>query len=350
MDLCNEFGIFGPIASVKIMWPRGLDSSISSLSGFVSFMERADAAKAIAALDGKVLRQAELRVGWGKPIKTIPQRPYYIHPELAKKVAVAKGVSLKLPGAMNLMTTGNISTITAVERKQEVCIPDDLRTLRLIHRMAERVIIHGAAFEAAILLKEKDNPLFTFLTDPTCSAHLYYRWRVYSLLQGDSLRSWSLEPFKIFEGDMGFIVPPSIPEFPMDQNDSDDEEEAFVFDEEEEAFLFPDEARASDTARRNPSMPLSPRNRGLLEDQLRDITIEKGKIADCMFFCMRHCYAMAEILALIEKSIFKNGNNGANGKRRAVSFTRTMAKIFLLSDILHNSGNPMLNAWKYRNG
>jgi hypothetical protein len=40
--------------------------------------------------------------------------------------------------------------------------------------------------------------------------HIYYRWKLYSLLQGDSLYQWRSEPFQMFaEGP--WWIPPEVP-------------------------------------------------------------------------------------------------------------------------------------------
>lgn len=53
--LCKEFGRYGPLASVKIMWPRTDEERCrTSNRAFVAFMTRKDAEKALAALDGTV--------------------------------------------------------------------------------------------------------------------------------------------------------------------------------------------------------------------------------------------------------------------------------------------------------
>ena len=52
-DVLMEFAQFGPIGSVKIMWPRGDEvHTATSLNGFVSFMGRASACRA----DGRGVR------------------------------------------------------------------------------------------------------------------------------------------------------------------------------------------------------------------------------------------------------------------------------------------------------
>lgn len=53
--LCKEFGKYGPLASVKIMWPRTDEERCrTSNRAFVAFMTRRDAERALAALDGTV--------------------------------------------------------------------------------------------------------------------------------------------------------------------------------------------------------------------------------------------------------------------------------------------------------
>lgn len=55
--LCKEFGKYGPLASVKIMWPRTEEERTRVTNrGFVAFMTRKDAERALAALDGKTAR------------------------------------------------------------------------------------------------------------------------------------------------------------------------------------------------------------------------------------------------------------------------------------------------------
>lgn len=53
--LCKEFGKYGPLASVKIMWPRtDVERCRTSNRAFVAFMTRKDAERALASLDGTV--------------------------------------------------------------------------------------------------------------------------------------------------------------------------------------------------------------------------------------------------------------------------------------------------------
>jgi U2-associated protein SR140 len=80
--IAHVFGSYGPLASVKIMWPRGAgarEPGRTKLCGFVAFMLRNDAEKALEELTGKVIEDAELKIGWGKAV-AIPPRPYFVMP------------------------------------------------------------------------------------------------------------------------------------------------------------------------------------------------------------------------------------------------------------------------------
>jgi len=56
--LCQEFGRFGPLASVKIMWPRTDEERARERNcGFVAFMNRRDAERALKNLNGKQVSQ-----------------------------------------------------------------------------------------------------------------------------------------------------------------------------------------------------------------------------------------------------------------------------------------------------
>lgn len=75
--LCQEFGKYGPIASVKIMWPRTQEEKDKGNNcGFVSFMTRQDAAEAIKHLDGREIEGFPMRVGWGKAVP-LPAQPIF---------------------------------------------------------------------------------------------------------------------------------------------------------------------------------------------------------------------------------------------------------------------------------
>ena len=81
----------------------------------------------------------------------------------------------------------------------EVSFPTDDRIRYIIDTMAVYVMQDGCPFEQAVMLKEQNNPEFRFLFDLTMPEHVYYRWRLYSLANEDSMRSWRVEPFCLVE-------------------------------------------------------------------------------------------------------------------------------------------------------
>ncbi len=65
----------------------------------------------------------------------------------------------------------------------KVVIPTDRTTLCLINRMVEFVVREGPMFEAMIMNREMTNRSFAFLFENKSPEHIYYRWRLFSLLQ-----------------------------------------------------------------------------------------------------------------------------------------------------------------------
>lgn len=62
-DLCDIFGRFGPLASIKIMWPRTDEERARNRnSGFVAYMSRVDAERAMKALNGLEIRNYEMKL------------------------------------------------------------------------------------------------------------------------------------------------------------------------------------------------------------------------------------------------------------------------------------------------
>ncbi len=76
--LCRDFGSYGPLASVKILWPRTPEEKLRGRnSGFVAFMRREDAEKALLGLQGHVYGGLEARLAWGKGV-VLPAVPIYV--------------------------------------------------------------------------------------------------------------------------------------------------------------------------------------------------------------------------------------------------------------------------------
>jgi U2-associated protein SR140 len=45
--------------------------------------------------------------------------------------------------------------------------------------------------------REEGNADYDFLFNSWTKAHFYYRWKIYSLLQGDNETNWRTDPFQM---------------------------------------------------------------------------------------------------------------------------------------------------------
>jgi len=65
-QLMEIFGRYGPLASIKIMWPRSEEEKQRGRNcGFVAYMSRKDAERALRTLNGRYIMGYEMRLGWG---------------------------------------------------------------------------------------------------------------------------------------------------------------------------------------------------------------------------------------------------------------------------------------------
>jgi U2-associated protein SR140 len=90
----------------------------------------------------------------------------------------------------------------------KVVIPTDRTQLCLINRMVEFVVREGPMFEAMIMNKEMNNRNFSFLFENASPEHIYYRWKLFSLMQGDGKDKWGTREFRMFKGGSLWRPPP----------------------------------------------------------------------------------------------------------------------------------------------
>ncbi|KAL1929370.1 hypothetical protein VTP01DRAFT_1508 [Rhizomucor pusillus] len=312
--LCQEFAKYGPIASVKIMWPRTQEEMDRKRNcGFVSFMTRSDAEQALNNLDGYVFHGHEMKVGWSKAVP-LPPKPVFV-------LEKSKPASTGLPFNAVVVDKGGMSKPRAEVR---VVKPHNMQQVKIIHRLVERVARHGPDFEAVIMDREKGNPKFQFLFDNKSEEHIYYRWRLYSILQGDTRSQWRTEPFQMFEGGAWWI-PPEVPFDDEGMNDvlldTDDEEK------EKARGIVPKGVLGKVAKQR-------------FEIMVRQVTFQRGTIARAMEFAIDHADAADEVIDILIRSLLLP----------ETSLATKLARLYLVSDILHNSGAHVANAWKYRVG
>uniref|UniRef100_A0A3B4TQF7 U2 snRNP-associated SURP domain containing n=1 Tax=Seriola dumerili TaxID=41447 RepID=A0A3B4TQF7_SERDU len=322
--LCQEFGRYGPLASVKIMWPRTDEERARERNcGFVAFMNRRDAERALKNLN-KMIMNFEMKLGWGKGVP-IPPHPIYIPPSMMEHTLppppsglpfnAQPRERLKNPNAPLLPPPKNKEEFekTLSQAIVKVVIPTE-NLLSLIHRMIEFVVREGPMFEAMIMNREINNPRFLF--ENQSPAHVYYRWKLYSILQGEAPGKWRTEDFRMFKNGSLWRPPPLNPYLHGPYDDGDEEEEE---EESSKKGCLKEE-------------------RDKLEEMLRGMTPRRGDIAEAMLFCLSHAEAAEEIVECITESL----------SILKTPLPKKIARLYLVSDVLYNSSAKVANASYYR--
>ncbi|KAI3453996.1 hypothetical protein Pfo_010659 [Paulownia fortunei] len=324
--LLRTFGRFGPIASVKIMWPRTEEERRRQRNcGFVAFMNRADAQAAKDEMQGVVVYEYELKIGWGKSV-SLPSQALPAPPPGHMAIRSKEGATVILSGPSGppvtsvpshnseLVLTPNVPDISVVP-------PDDNHLRHVIDTMALYVLDGGCAFEQAIMERGRGNPLFSFLFELGSKEHTYYVWRLYSFAQGDTLQRWRTEPFIMITGSGRWIPPP----LPTAKGPEHEKEGGSTY-------------AAGKNKRVEVEQTLTDAQRDEFEDMLRALTLERSQIKQAMGFSLDNADAAGEVVEVLTESL----------TLKETPIPTKVARLMLVSDILHNSSAPVKNASAYR--
>ncbi|KAH9400997.1 U2 snRNP-associated SURP domain-containing protein [Tyrophagus putrescentiae] len=346
-QLCEVFGRYGPLASVKIMWPRTDEERTRNRNcGFVAFMCRKDGERAMRAINGRPVLDFEMRLGWGKSVP-IPATPIYVPPAL-RELTVPPPLS-GLPFNAQLVDEkdraflqqygGDPKRLYREDKAAfedllsrtliKVVTPTERPVLATIHRVVEFVVREGPMFEALLMAREASNPLFAFLFDNQSPNHL----EEFRMFEGGSL--WRPPPISLYlQGMPEELLPP--------ESDFGD------------LLLNPGDRRTADSdggdsgAGGGSGKSGGGQKKGLLreadredfEDWLRSLTPQRSKIAHLMVFCIEHADAWEEIIECIADSLFI----------AETPLFKKVARLYLISDILNNCTVKVANASNYRRG
>ncbi|CAG9581801.1 unnamed protein product [Danaus chrysippus] len=333
-QLMEIFGRYGPLASIKIMWPRSDEEKARGRNcGFVAFMSRKDGERALRCINGKEIMNYEMKLGWGKAV-VIPPVPIYIPPSLQQPCKppppsglpfnaqpprhLANKIPRIRPGEYYPSDAGDKQLYDQILSQSivKVVIPTERNILMLIHRMVEFVIREGPMFEAIIMNKEMNNPYFRFLFENQSPAHVYYRWKLFSMLQGDSPKTWNLEDFRMFKG--GSVWRPPVMNL--------------------YTAGMPDDLVDEEDAKENIRGTLSNNQRDRLEELIRNLCPSRRSVGEAMAWCLEHAEAAGEVAGCLAEALAQPKTEPA----------RRVARLYLLSDILHNAGAKLTNASAYR--
>ncbi|XP_018332349.1 U2 snRNP-associated SURP motif-containing protein [Agrilus planipennis] len=321
-QLMEIFGRYGPLASIKIIWPRSEEEKAKgSNCGFVAYMARKDAERALRNLNEKEISGSDIKLGWGKPV-ILPPFPIYIPPPLMELSMPPPPSGLPF-NAQPIAQDRDILPKTQDELNQilyravvKVVMPKDRALLILINRMVEFVVREGPMFEAMIMNREINNPMFRFLFENQSPSHIYYRWKVFSITHGESQREWSNKEFRMFKE--GSIWKPPV-------------KNCYTTG-------MPDDLVDDDGGKDSAKASLSKSERDRLEHLIRHLTPETKKIGEVMVFCIDHAEAAEEVSECIKESL----------SNESTIITKKIARLYLLSDILHNCGVKVNKASFYR--
>ncbi|EFO26496.1 hypothetical protein LOAG_01982 [Loa loa] len=366
-DLYNTFGTFGPLASAKILYPREEDRKREHLCGFIAFMIRKDTDRAIQGMQGKYIRGSEVRMSLAKPV-SIPPQPIYVPPALLEFAMPdpptglpfnAKPRKCDLDSLLKKCPLPRLGTSLpesghGLEEYQKmlrnavvrVVVPTERSLLVLIHRTIEFLVREGPLFEAMLMGRERHNPVYRFLFDNHHPAHVYYRWKLYSILQGETPQTWRLQKFRMFDEGSWWQPPPhniltgGMPEclyhtafdggLPAERPIVKSRKRKYSSSEDEE-----EDRKEVKTKWRG---VLSTAERDELEDILRGLLPEKSSVADAMVWCVEHATCAKEICQCLHESLTID----------ETPLHKKIARLYLVSDILANCAARVRDVFYYR--
>jgi U2-associated protein SR140 len=169
--------------------------------------------------------------------------------------------------------------------------PRNAVALRRIHAVIEGVLEYGPDFEALLMEREKFNEDYAFLFDSTVSHFStlswlelpdsqYYRWKLYSLKNGDTPYEWRTEPFQMFV-DGEWWIPPE----PVDEDN-------------DEILSNPDEEEQRQASKVKGYLGIGGQRK--LVWLLRGMDGHRGSVARGMAFAMNRSDAAAEVTPFME--------------------------------------------------
>jgi U2-associated protein SR140 len=337
------FGRYGEILSCKVMWPRTDEERLRGHNnGFVSFVRREDAEDAMSALESYEFKGHRLTMGWGKAVRNHAP-PSSVRPALGH---TSPGwASHEVPAPRHASSVPNGADVFVQE-------PRDDAQLLLIDRLARFVATKDAQhFERAVAERERSNPLFSFLREHETPAATYYRWKVFSLLMGDAADEWREQPFQMFVNG-GLWHPPRVPErmkrsraHRLDRERSRDKRSRRGAKPSAGVGDFShcrtgrqlELARARDKGRIVDAHLEEDESRRFM-GMLQSLTTARAHVREAMAFSLDHAEASADIVEMLQESLVLAETPAA----------AKIARLYLVSDILHNSSTQVKNASSYR--
>lgn len=333
--LGDRFSEYGDILSVKIMWPRNDEQRARNRNcGFVSFRRRKDAEDAKFNMQHEVIQGNEIRLGWGKALSML-RGPVRWRKKITDVTSRSRPQSVEAKKKNgDLESQSSHTTMRALDRKITIRGPSDRVLRETIDLLAEYVAKDGQYFEKTIVQRERSNKAFSFLFDAESDASRYYRWRVWSLVNGDTRTQWRTEPFQMFVGGP-FWIPPALNSIPVSASLSPKSDPSVLRRVEkrngtrDRTFLT---GRARERERERQKRRESSRLGRRESEELRNILdtvreLDRESVRKAMVFALDFADSAEEIVRKIRDS-FVAMNTPAPLK---------VGRLYVVSDILHNA-------------
>eukprot|EP00746_Dinoflagellata_sp_MGD_P166791 gnl/MRDRNA2_/MRDRNA2_96933_c0_seq1.p1 gnl/MRDRNA2_/MRDRNA2_96933_c0~~gnl/MRDRNA2_/MRDRNA2_96933_c0_seq1.p1 ORF type:complete len:682 (+),score=175.10 gnl/MRDRNA2_/MRDRNA2_96933_c0_seq1:123-2048(+) len=219
----------------------------------------------------------------------------------------------------------------------QVKIPAGRQQKRFIDLLARYVARHGIIFEDAIKrdCELRGGPIreyltkdleagkvgFRFLHEVNSEEGIYYRWRMFAFTQGDGLQKWRTEPFQIARNGAVWMPPP------LDRDGrSKSRSPTGNFAKPKTSATF---AKVKDKDKAAIGLArLTQDDKDEFLTRIRELEGTRYFIFDLMIWCMEHSEAAQHIVEVLSDAILEAGP--------ADQYT---TRLFLISDLLHNSGS-----------
>ena len=269
------------------------------------------------------------------------------------------------------VVTADVNAPVSSDNVIVVVPPEDRLTRHTIDLWSEYVAKDGAALESLLLSStsagdEDITIAFPWITaadadneDGLSSDALYYRWRVYSLLQGDTLAAWRTRPFQLQAGGV-WLTPPPCP--------LPDELQAVEMEDEELLLRRGSAPRGglAGSATKHESRPAHGDRRAVesggstrrtlsaaaaaeLRVLLDKLDLRRRTVLPVLMWAIEHADAAAEVVATFASKFGIISGAAVDSAVTSPSAVRAVSLLYAVSDILHASGSaPVRNAWTYR--
>lgn len=258
--------------------------------------------------------------------------------------------------------------------------PVDKRKRRIIDRLAKYVAQEGHPFEQLVMARESPDGTFAFLFQHDSPDNIYYRWRTFAFAQGDNFKVWRSDAFQMAQ-DGGWWRPPEC-EVETDKKRSTNFSsgpappariappvpvtpattakpvprtgglqtgipstwtEADIAEERERQRL--EEKATQERQKRDRDRKglaggkrLSDPDWDRLEQLLRTVTGARSLVLEAMVFCLDKSDWAIEITECITESL----------TIVETDIGLKLARLLIVSDILHNTCSSKPSAWAYR--